>query len=458
MRARLKKDDGFTIVEVLVAAMILVAGSLATFGLLRAATLNTQRAKATQVALNRAQQEMEALRALTDEQLALIEPPNPSTSPNNPGFRVNSTNGTFALSRQPVGNPALLVVKNGSLYGGGFITSATVDPGPTPFTSGDVSGKIYRYIVWRNDTSCPEATCPGPQDYKQVVVAVKLNTRANQSGETGYVEVQSNFINPKDSSLNDPVAGGNGVTTAQQFFLTDTSCASAGATSRQEVTVSHALHNTLGTCASTNGTAPDALVLGSPPDPAPADPLQPLEFNYSNNYPLQITAAAAKGIQLRRDDSAGCYYVPTGSSVPQWQVHRWVTDPLASPLTMSERVTLVIKTRAISEVPYNGTLCVYLFDRTDNGTEAKDALLLNKQTKAQYWRWSPSNSQWPREWFEIQLPMLFNGPYAVAAGHRLGLALSVDGKTGADAISLMYDHPNFRARIEVETPTPIDAS
>jgi hypothetical protein len=123
---------------------------------------------------------------------------------------------------------------------------------------------------------------------------------------------------------------------------------------------------------------------------------------------------------------------------------------------MSERVTLVIKTRAISEVPYNGTLCVYLYDRTENGTEAKDALLLNKQTKEAVWRWSPSNSQWPREWFEIQLPMLFNGPYTIAKGHRLGLALSVDGKTGGDAVSLMYDHPNFRARIEVETPTPIN--
>jgi type II secretory pathway pseudopilin PulG len=453
MRRRLDREEGFTIVEVLVAAVILVIGSMAAFGLLRAATLNTQRAKATQVALDRAQQELEALRAVPDEQLALTAAPAQSTNPKSPNYRV--ANGTFALTRAPVGNYGNLVVNGGSLYGGGFIAGGTVSPGPTAFTSGDVSGRVYRYIVWRNDTSCPESTCPGTQDYKQVVIAVRLDKTANRASEPGYVEVQSNFINPKDSSLNDPIAGGNGVTTAQQFFLTDTTC-STSTSVRQEVSANHPLHNTLGTCASTNGTAPDALVLGAPPDPAPEDPTQPVEYDYSSNYPLQVTAAAAKGIQLRRDDSAGCYYTPTGSSVPQWQVHRWVTDPLSTPLVMSERVTLVIKTRAISEVPYNGTLCVYLFDRTDKGTEASDKLLLNKQTKAEYWRWSPSNSQWPREWFEIQLPMLFNGPYELKAGHRLGLALSVDGKTGADAVSLMYDHPNFRARLEVETPTPID--
>ncbi|HWN73617.1 MAG TPA: hypothetical protein VNN15_07420, partial [Solirubrobacterales bacterium] len=349
------------------------------------------------------------------------------------------------------------LVENGDkLYGTTTeITTGIVSPGPTSFTSGSVSGRIYRYIVWRNDTSCPEATCPGPEDYKQVVVVVRIDKAANQASEQGYVEVQSTFINPKDNAKNDPIPGGNGVTTAQQFFLSDTRCSSSGATARQEVTASHTLHSTLGTCASTDGTAPDALLLGAPPDPSPEDPTQPLEYDYSTDYPLSVITAAAKGIQLRRDDSSGCHNVPTGTAVPQWQVHRWVSDPMASELKMSERVTLVIKTRAINETGYTGALCIYLFDRTENGTKYEDAYLLNKQTGTAGWRWSPSTSQWPREWFEIQVPMLFNGPYPLKEGHRLGLALSVDGKTGGDAVSLMYDHPSFRARIEVETPTPI---
>jgi type II secretory pathway pseudopilin PulG len=462
MRRLARENQGITIVEVLVAALVLIAGSFATFGLLRAAALNTQRAKGTQVALDRAQQELEALRSLSDNQLALTAAPASSTNSLSPEYRVS--NGTFAVKRNPEGEYANLVVNGGSLYGGGFVEGGTVSPGPTSFSSGDVSGKVYRYIVWRNDTSCPEATCPGTQDYKQIIVAVRLNSAGNQPHEAAYVEVQSDFINPEDSALNDPVPGANGVVTAQQFFLSDTLCSATGTTTRAEITGSHPLHNTLGTCASgmQSGSvpgAPDALLLGSPPDPAPEDPTLPAEYDYSKDYPLQTATDAAKGIQLRRDDTTGCHYVPTGTSAPQWQVHRWVTDPLASNFTMGGQVTLDVSTRTVTEVNTTGTLCVYLFDRKETGSPPKgeDLLLTNKVGGTGYWQYTPSgNGLWPEKWFELRLTMTFNGPITIPAGHRLGLALSVNGNTSADALGLMYDHPNYRARIEVETPTPID--
>lgn len=241
-------EAGVTIVEVIVATVVLALGAMATFGILGAATKNTQRAKATQVALNQAQKEIEVMRSLSNDQLAMTATPPNSSNPLDPNYRV--TNGTFALIRQPPSSYANLVVNGGSLYGGGFVEGGIVSPGPTAFSSGDVTGSIYRYIVWRDDTRCPAATCPGTQDYKQIVVAVKLDTPPNQSGERGYVEVASDFVDPTDSALNDPPPGSSGVVTAQQFYLSDTPCAVSGTTQRQEIAGDHLLHNTLGTCAS----------------------------------------------------------------------------------------------------------------------------------------------------------------------------------------------------------------
>jgi prepilin-type N-terminal cleavage/methylation domain-containing protein len=186
------REAGFTIVEVLVAILILVIGALATFGLLTDAIRNTQRAKGTQVALDRAQQEIEALRSLPYQQLALTATPAAETNRLSPNYRV--LGGTFALVREPPSSYANMVVNGGKLYGGGFVEGGLVKPEES-FSSGDVSGKIYRYVVWRNDDKCGTG-CPGEQDFKQVVVAVKLDKRSNEPGERGYVEVQSDFVDP----------------------------------------------------------------------------------------------------------------------------------------------------------------------------------------------------------------------------------------------------------------------
>jgi type II secretory pathway pseudopilin PulG len=463
MRRTVDRQDGFTIVEVLVAALILVAGAFATFGVLRVALINAQQNKASQVAVDRAQQEIEALRSLSNQELAMTATPPHSNDSLSPDSRVNGSE--FALTRSPVGNYKKLVVNGGELYGGGFISGGKISPGPTPFTTGSVKGQVYRYVVWRNDNSCPEATCPGTQDYKQIIVAVKLETLGNESGEHGYVEVQSDFIDPKDSALNDPIPGAQGVNTAQQFFLSDTPCAASGTTQRQEITADHPLHNTLGTCASglhTGSTlgAPDALLLGAPPDPAPEDPNNPALYDYSNDYSGSPTPETAKGIQLRRDDTGGCHYVPTGTSAPQWQVHRWVTDPMPSEFKMTENVTLDVDTRTLSNLTYKGTLCIYLFIRHETGSPptAKDTFLTDKVTGNSYWTVAGEGSGvwWRSEWHELRKTLTFNGPKAIPAGDRLGLALSVERSgTGEDALAILYDHPNYRSRIEVDTTTPL---
>ncbi|MEX2449067.1 MAG: prepilin-type N-terminal cleavage/methylation domain-containing protein [Solirubrobacterales bacterium] len=461
-------QSGFTIVEVVVATLILMLGAMATFGLLGSATKNTQRAKATQVALDRAQQEMEELRGMTNEELALTATPPHSENPLNPNYRVNAANATFALTREPPGDYEKLVVNGGSLYGGGFVEGGAVDPGPASFVSGDVSGKVHRYVVWRNDESCSEEDCPGEQDFKQVVVAVKLDTPGNLAAERGYVEVQSDFVDPTDSEANDPAPGPGGeVVTAQQFFLADTPCADSGSTARQEITEDHLLHNTLGTCAdgpqtgSTAG-APDALLLGTPPDPAPEDPGDPPLYDYSDDSYLEPNPDTDKGVQILRDDTSGCHYDPEGTTNPEAQVHRWVSDPLESEFTMEGDVTIEFYTRSLNDSLHTGTLCIYLFERHEEGEPlaATDTLLTNAAGGAPYWTYTPEDNEywWRNAWTKVRLTMAFEeAPHTIPAGDRIGVALSVErSNTSADAIPVMYDHPDNPTRIEVDTSTPID--
>jgi type II secretory pathway pseudopilin PulG len=465
--ARLRGEEGgFTIAEVLVAILILAIGAMTTFSLLSAATRNAQRAKASQVALEYAEQELELLRSMDNDQLALLSLPQPSSDPLNPNSRVR--NGEFALARDPIGNYRVLVRNEGSLYGSPDpIKDGVVAPGPTPFTSGDVSGDVYRYIVWRNDEKCAEATCPGKQDYKQIVVAVKLDTPPSQAAQRGYVEVQSNFVSPTDNAESDPAPNSSGsVVTAQQFFLSDTPCSPSGATLRQEITGNHLLHNTLGTCASgpqtgTTKGAPDALALGGPPDPDYEDSNNPPEYDYSNDTYLDTKPDTGTGVQIPKDDTDGCHYVPSGTTNPESQVHRWVTDPMAEKFVMTEKATLQFYTESLENSSTTGTACVYLYKRHEEGSPpvATDTLLTNTLGATAYWTYTPEkNANWPSEWTRVRLLMPFNAaPYTIPAGDRLGVAISVKrANTGADALSFMYDHPKYATRLEVDTSTPID--
>jgi hypothetical protein len=89
---------------------------------------------------------------------------------------------------------------------------------------------------------------------------------------------------------------------------------------------------------------------------------------------------------------------------------------------------------------------------------ATDTMIVDKTSGLPYWSKTPEGTgQWWRfEWHEDRIPMKFNVPLTVAAGDRLGLALSVERSgTGGDALAIPYDHPNQRSRIEVDTTTPL---
>jgi type II secretory pathway pseudopilin PulG len=490
MRTRLDRrmgggESGLSMIEVLVAAVVLVMGAAATFGVLAAATKNAQRAKATQVTLDLAQEEMERLHSIPYSELAVNTMPAASSDEKSPNSRVSGS--TFALRRSPKGAyyPIDVDAEKGFSPESEFVTGKSDE--------GGVKGTIYRYVVWRNDPSCPNTECEGEEDFKQIVVAVKPTRAVSQGGEAGYVEVQSAVTAPpeetelghkekeeeekeeqeqEEEEEKEKEAAGEGDVTAQQFFLADTACAASGETERQEISGDHLLHNTLGTCASglrtgsENPGAPDALMLTGPPDPFPEDESLPALHDYSDDFYLEPTPDTDKGVQIRRDDTSGCHYDPTGVTNPESQVHRWVTDPMPKEFEMGGKVTLEFYTRTLNDALYTGTLCVYLFERKESGPAslpvAEDTPLIDAQSGNPYWSYEPEgNGYWPRNsWAKIRLTMEFQkAPHTILKDNRLGVALSVDrANTPADAIPIMYDHPNYATRLEVDTKTPLESA
>lgn len=507
--SRGRGEDGFTLIEVLIAAFILTLAATATFGVLSASTRNAQRAQAIQVAQDKAQEEMEKLQAIPYDELALKRPPNPDlTNPLDPNYRVR-TNNTFLVTRDSTTEPASSLILSGQIpRGSDKALEGVVMPGPIDFSEGNVSGKIYRYIVWRNDPSCPENAedttqdfCPGGQDYKQLIVAVKLNKPVPQAAETDYVEVQSLVANPEAQAQrttqgDDPGVGGGGgskeeeeerereeledetgnqtsgkAVTAQQFFLSDTPCSESGLTLRQPIAGDHLLHNTLGICANGPQTgeiqgAPDALLREAPPDPAPADETNPPLYDYSgDSYLTSTNPDTDKGVQIPNSDAAGCQYYPTGVH-PESKVHRWVTDPMPRDFALSGTVTLEFYSRTLGDASYPATVCVYLFTRHPEEVnpgvlEEGDLPFHDAETGASYWtKSSEGTGSWPRnEWAKLRLTMkIAEAPTEIVEGDRLGVALSVDPGTTTEetGIPVMFDHPDYPTRLEVDTTTPFE--
>jgi type II secretory pathway pseudopilin PulG len=449
-------------VEVLVAAIILIIGTLAVFTAFDASTHATARSEATQVAQNRAQQELEKIRAADFSTIALTSAPAFSENPKDPRNRV--LNGTFLMN--PGGSPAdyaTMVVNGGTSQGGATITGGTIHPGPQSFKSGDISGDIYRYVVWRDEPKCPATTCPGYQDFKRVVIVVRLDdTAVSDPHRPAYIDVHSDFVDPRDSVISDTPTGGASQVTAQQFWLTDTPCESDGSTIRQGITGDHALHNTLGRCSdgphtgSTAG-APDTLIPSQAPDPEPDDPGIPLQYDYSNDTYLEPNPNTDKGIQIQRQDVNGCSYTPSGTN-PESKVHRWVTDPMASTFELNNDASLYFFSRTINQASHSGRLCAYLFIRSTNGAGvATDSLIINQSTGLSYFTYQPGGTGlWPTNFPSPanKVTMQF-ADRTVAAGQQLGLAVSVDRAVTPASLEFMFDHPDYATRLEVGTTTPL---
>jgi Tfp pilus assembly protein PilV len=182
---RLARDNaGFSVVEVLIAALLLTVGLLAAlYGLVASNHLNltTQRVQATATAAENA---MEQLRAMPYSSLALSSLPthtsdgnassDKSGNPFDPDYWVSGTNFLVVADYS---QESSLTLSGVSSSGEAMIGSGAVNPGPVNVASDGFTVSVYTFISWVND-SCVYLglnLCPGGESAKRLTVAAVLD-------------------------------------------------------------------------------------------------------------------------------------------------------------------------------------------------------------------------------------------------------------------------------------------
>ncbi len=175
----MEREEGFTIIEVLVAAFILVLGAMAVFMTFAAALHNVQRSRETQIGISVAQREMEKAKVTPYQSLGLASTPQPSpvsTSPNNrvSGSRFN-------------------VVRKGEADYMNLIPGGTVPAETTGVRANDgTEVTVYRYVACEGQDETPTPTACLR---KRIVIDVLPAPKADLGRyRHPYTELQSTVV------------------------------------------------------------------------------------------------------------------------------------------------------------------------------------------------------------------------------------------------------------------------
>ena len=296
---------------------------MATFGVLSSATKNTERAKATQVALDRAQQEVEKLRTLTNDGTGDDQSPRFVDHELNPGYRVNASNSTYALNRSPRGSYQPMVInERTSLYGGGVGRRRRRQPGTDPLLERrrarrglPLRGLAQRRKMPRNLLSGD----PGLQaDRRRREARHTARTRrANAVTSKSSRNSSTPRTAPKKTRTRRRRSRHGAAVLPQRHGLLRRR---RNRSRRNRGGSSPAQHHGDMRRGLQNGTtpgAPDTLLLGGPPDPAPEDESNPLRYDYSNDFYLEPTPDTDEGSSSGRTTPAAATPRRRGRRTPR---------------------------------------------------------------------------------------------------------------------------------------------
>lgn len=402
---RLRSQDGFTIVEVLVATLILTLGIavlITTFDSARRLTLVSERQTSS---AHRAQWELEKLQAEPYSQLAMISAPTHSTDPANPDYYVNYSSpvkciseggGCYAANAEKTSEEEVVVLApkgechNGEPEGCGIVSASpsgvqcSVNPvGSCEWKDGQISGALYDFVTWHTDAVCEievrEKLCT-TKAYKRITVIATVNVPA---GDPTHPQMRvstliadpsavptGSVINGKQNPLKSPTTDCgtesciNGIQRGnpQSWFLHDAP-ASLGSPSIAPMLS----HPTRSTVAPSNALLCTNLIhSGCPaPDLMDANPPEATTlYDYSTDQDtLGFTNGAGYGGRALKPD-VECSSTPTTTDNTKGEM--WVTTPLPAETKLTGYGGMSLYTQTVSGVAATVTLCVAIYDVPNN--------------------------------------------------------------------------------------------
>jgi prepilin-type N-terminal cleavage/methylation domain-containing protein len=176
MRRRVRKlgaEDGFTLIELMIASMIMVVGLLALVsGLDHSRNLVTQSEK-VEAATHQAERAVERILAMRYDQVALTSAPSDSASLADPRYWVSGS--TYQWNQGSTGSAAfetVCVTRCPAEAASAVGTIATAEEWQDPATR--LHGWIHRFVTEVPDL-CSAAGCPGNQPAKRVTIGVTVD-------------------------------------------------------------------------------------------------------------------------------------------------------------------------------------------------------------------------------------------------------------------------------------------
>jgi prepilin-type N-terminal cleavage/methylation domain-containing protein len=182
--ARLEAEDAFTLIEVLVAVLILTVGLLGLIGAFDSARKLTLLSERRTSMAHRAQLEIERLQAVPYSELLMTSTPPHASETTNPDYYVKEGSPPeyqYGTSSSEAEHLAIASLECTTLKTScGVISSAPTGrecsnyDGACEWKDGLLKGTVYDFITWHPDSCGESATCKPTEAYKRITVAVTL--------------------------------------------------------------------------------------------------------------------------------------------------------------------------------------------------------------------------------------------------------------------------------------------